>query len=170
MTKRKQHQNMDKLDSCYKLVEQSSAKGGIRAIEIGNKMDVHRTTAHKYLTSLELMGKVYSDQGFWKTKTGETTIKPLEKEIVIKLPLQGDDWRKLALLEHFARDWEKSFPNDRDNPYRITLDAFNETRTIKITGKNVDDIEFQEMTKLIEQANETISKFDLKRMLKRLKF
>jgi hypothetical protein len=38
-------------------------------------------------------------------------------------------------MEHYARDWEEHFPDDKDNPYRIILEKFNETRTSKIQGK-----------------------------------
>ncbi len=169
MTKRKQHQNMEKLDSCYKLVQQSSTKGGIRATEIGRKMEVHRTTAHKYLISLEFMGKVYSDQGLWRAKTGEQTIKPLEKEIEIMLPLPEDEWRRVALLEHFAVDWENCSPNAKENPFRITLEKFNETRTIKIKGKNVDDLDLEKMAVLAQQAIEKNSSFNLKSILRKFK-
>jgi len=160
---------MEKLDSCYKLVQQSSAKGGIRAVEIAEKMGVHKTTVYDQLNSLELMQKVYSDQGLWKATTGEQTIKPLEKEIKITLPLPKDEWQRLALLEHFTRDWEQSYPSDGDNAYRIMLDAFNETRTIKIKGKNVDDLDLEKVAMLIQQANERTSDFKLKGILKKLK-
>lgn len=160
---------MLKLDSCYKLVQQSSAKGGIRAVELEEKLGVHKTTVYDRLRSLELMGKVYSDQGLWKATTGEQTIKPLEKEIEITLPLPKNEWQRLALLEHFARDWEKTFPDDNDNAYRISLEKFNETRTIRIKGKNVDDLDLEKVANLIQQANERSSNFNLKSMLKKLK-
>jgi len=168
MSTRKDHENMMKLDKCYKVVLQSSAKG-IRVNEIVQKLGVHRTTVYNYLNSLELVGKVESHQGLWKAKTGEQTIKPLEKEIVIELPLPKNEWQRLALLEHFARDWEKTFPDDNDNAYRISLEKFNETRTIRIKGKNVDDLDLEKVAKLIQQANERNSNFNLKGMLKRLK-
>ncbi|MHC3128807.1 MAG: hypothetical protein IBV52_01855 [Candidatus Bathyarchaeota archaeon] len=169
MSTRKDHETMLKLDSCYKLVQQSSAKGGIRAVELEEKLGVHKTTVYDRLRSLELMGKVYSDQGLWKATTGEQTIKPLEKEIEITLPLPKNEWQRLALLEHFARDWEKTFPDDNDNAYRISLEKFNETRTIRIKGKNVDDLDLEKVANLIQQANERSSNFNLKSMLKKLK-
>jgi hypothetical protein len=169
VSKQKDHEYMEKLDRCYKLVQQSSAKGGMTAVEIGAKMGAHRTTVHKYLKSLQYMGKVESDQGYWKATTGEQTIKPKEKEIEITLPLPKDEWQRLALLEHFTRDWEQSYPNDGDNAYRIMLDAFNETRTIKIKGKNVDDLDLEKVAMLIQQANERKSDFNLKGTLKKLK-
>jgi len=160
---------MDKLDKCYKLVEQSSAKGGIRATKIGHKMGVHRTTAHKYLISLEFMGKVYSDQGHWKAKTGEQTIKPLEKEIVIELPLPENKFRDMARLEIIANTFEELDYIESKTIVRPLIETLNKTRTITIRGKNVDDLDIEKVLKLIEQANERTSNFNLKGILKKLK-
>jgi transposase len=169
MSNRRVQENKDKLDSCYKLVLQSSAKGGIRAVDIAEKLGIHKTTVYDQLNSLQFAGKVYSDQGLWKATTEEQTTKLLEKEIEITLPLPEDEWQRLALLEHFAREWEESSPNDKENPFRITLEKFNETRTIKIRGKNVDNLDLEKMANLIQQANEKSSKFNLKRLIKRFK-
>ena len=160
---------MLKLDSCYKLVQQSSPKGGVRAIEIAEKFKVAKSTVHDRLNSLYHRGQVYSDQGLWKATTEEKTIKSLEKEIVIELPLPKDEWRRVALLEHFARDWENCSPNANENPFRITLEKFNETRTIKIKGKNVDDLDLEKMAVLAQQAIEKSSSFNLKSILRKFK-
>ncbi len=160
---------MLKLEKCYKIVQQNSAKGGINADEIAEKMGVHRTTVYGYLKSLQFKGKVYSDQGLWKATTEEQTIMPLEKEIVIELPIPKNEWQRLALLEHFAKDWEEQFPNDKNDIYRILLEKYRETRTIKIKGKNVDDLDIEKIENLIQQANENSSKVNLKGMLKKLK-
>ena len=161
---------MDKLDRCYKLVQQSSAKGGIRATEIGRKMGVHRTTAHKYLISLEFMGKVYSDQGLWKTKTGEQTIKPLEKEIVIELPVPEDKVKDIARLEIIANTLEElDYRPESEKIVRPLIETFKKARTITIRGKNVDELDLEKVAKLIKQANERTSNFNLKGILKKLK-
>jgi transposase len=158
MTKRKDHENMDKLDSCYKLVQQNSTKGGIRAVDIAEKLCVHKTTVYPYLNSLELAGKVYSDQGLWKATTGEKTIKPLEKV-----------FPEMTLLELLAnRGRDSGYPRTA-KMYETMIEKFNETRTIKITGKNVDDLDLENVANLILQANEKSSKFNLKRKLKKLK-
>ena len=171
MSSRKHHDYMEKLDNCYKLVLQSSAKGGIRAVDLEEKMGVHKTTVHKYLTSLELMGKVYSDRGYWKAKTEEEQrIKPLEKEIEIVLPIPKNEVHRLALLENLARDWENNCSEDEDNPARILLEKLNEARTITIRGKNVDDLDLEKIATLIEKASENSSKFNLKGILRKLKF
>jgi len=169
MSSRKDRESMKILDKCYSIVQQSSAKGGISAIEIAEKLGKHRTTVHKYLNTLEYMGKVENQHGTWHAKAGEQTIKPLEKEIVIELPMPKSEWRRMALLEHLAQDWEESFPNSKENAYRITLEKFNETRTIKIKGKNVDDLDLEKIGNLIQQANEKSSKISLKGLFKGLK-
>jgi len=162
---------MEKLDRCYKLVQQSSAKGGIRATEIGNKMGVHRATANNYLKSLELMGKVYSDQGFWKaTNEEEQTIKPLEKEIVIVLPPPEDKLKDIARLKIIANTLEElDYHPESEKIVRPLIETFEKARTITIRGKNVDDLDLEKVVKLIQQANERTSDFNLKGILKKLK-
>lgn len=65
--KRKYTENLER---CYKIVQQS--RTGVRAVEVAEKLDVHRTTAHSYLNTLELMGKVYSEHGLWYPKEAKT--------------------------------------------------------------------------------------------------
>ncbi|WNZ28927.1 MAG: hypothetical protein IAX21_09845 [Candidatus Bathyarchaeota archaeon] len=170
MTKRKQHQTMDNLDSCYKLVQQSSAKGGIRAIKIAEKMGVHKTTVYDLLRSLDLMGKVTSDQGLWKAKTGEQTIKPLEKEIVIELAVPEDKVKDMARLEIIANTLEElDYHLESEKIVRPIIETFNKARTITIRGKNVDELDLEKVANLIKQANERTSNFNLKGILKKLK-
>jgi predicted ArsR family transcriptional regulator len=160
MSKRKAHEYMENLDKCYNLVQQSSA--GIRAVEIKRKLGVHRATAHRYLVSLELMGKVEDDRGIWRAKTGEQTIKPLEKEITIVLPAPRNEWQRMALLESMAKDLDMDV-------CRVALEKLNETRTIRIKGKNVDDLDLEKIGNLIQQANEKSSKANLRSLFKSLK-
>jgi hypothetical protein len=134
-------------------VQQSSAKG-ITAIELAEKLGKHRTTVHGYLNTLEYTGRVENRHGTWYAKKEEQTIKPLEKEIVIELPMPKSEWQRMALLEHFAMDWEEAFPNSKDNVYRISLEKLRETRTIRIKGKNVDDLDLEKLENLIQQVNE----------------
>lgn len=63
MSSERKRQSMDNLDKCYKVIEQSST--GISAIDIAEKLKIHRTTVHGYLNSLELSGRVYSQKGLW---------------------------------------------------------------------------------------------------------
>jgi len=167
MSNRKDHENMKKLDRCYKVVLQNSAKG-IRVDEIARKLGVHRTTAYNYLNSLQLMGKVESQQGIWRAKTGEQSIKPLEKEIVIELPIPENQWQRIASLEVLAKDYEKSF-SETSNLYRVCLEKLRETRTITIKGKNVDDLDLERLGNLIQQANKKNSKVNLRGLFKSLK-
>jgi hypothetical protein len=168
MTNRKDHEYMENLDKCYNVVLQSGTKG-MRAVEIARKLGVHRATAHRYLVSLELMGKVEDDRGIWHAKTGEQTIKPLEKEIVIQLPMPEKEWQRMAFLESLARDWEQANLPESRNVYRISLEKLKETRTIRIKGKNVDDLDLEKLGSLIQQANERSSKFSLRGLFKRVK-
>jgi len=167
MSNKKDHEYMENLDKSYNIVLQSSTKG-MRAVEIARKLGIHRATAHRYLVSLELMGKVEDDRGIWRAKTGEQTIKPLEKEIAIELPMPEKHWQRMALLEAMDRDWKESFPKTT-SLYRICLEKLKETRTIKIKGKNVDDLDLEKIGKLIQQANERSSKVNLKGLFKSLK-
>ena len=160
---------MENLERCYKIVQQSSAKGGISAIEISDKTGIHRATVHRHLTSLALMGKVESQQGRWLTKTGEQTIMPLEKEIVIELPMPKNRWLDVARLEMHADFLEScGFPEVAKMDKTI-IKNFNETRTIRIRGKNVDDLDLEKLGNLIQQATEKNSKFSLNRLFKGLK-
>ena len=168
MKGRKDHQNMDNLDSCYKLVQQSSAKGGIRAIEIAEKLGVHKTTVYDRLKSLEFGGKVFSDQGLWKATTEEQTIKPLEKEIVIELPLPKKDWKDIARLQVSADALGELECPESERMITTLIETYNKTRTITIRGKNVDDLDLEKMAVLTQQANENSSKVNLKGLLKKL--
>jgi hypothetical protein len=168
MSNQKDHESMKKLDKCYNTVLQSSAKG-ISADEAAKKMGVHRTTAYGYLNSLELMGKVENGHGIWRAKTGDQTIKPLEKEIVIELPMPKNQWQRMGMLEAMAKDWEASNLPEDGNLYRILLEKFRQTRTITIRGKNVDDLDLEKLGNLIQQANQKTSKINLKGLLRSLK-
>jgi len=112
---------------------------------------------------------VISEHGVWRAKTKEQTIKPLEKEIVIELPIPENQWQRITLLEALAKDWEEAGLSDSGNLYRISLEKLRETRTIKIKGNNVDDLDLQKLGNLIQQAYEKSSKFNLKGLLKRLR-
>ena len=149
------------------MVLQSSAKG-ISVDEIAEKLDVHRTTAYDYLNSLELQKRVESTQGTWRVKTGEQTIQPLEKEIVIELPISKNEWQREAFAEGLSNLVGGSDPEDR-NIIKISLEKMKETRTIRIKGKNVDDLDLEKLEKLIREANERSSKFNLKRLFKRVR-
>ena len=159
---------MEKLDKCYSIVRQSSAKG-IKATEVAKKLGIHRTTAYKHLNSLELMGKIENKQGIWYPKTGEQTIKPLEKEIVIELPMPKNKWHDIARLQVHADYLEGLGMSKTANIEKTIIEKFNETRRIRITGKNVEDLDMEKIGNLILLANEKSSSVSLKRFLKGLK-
>jgi Mn-dependent DtxR family transcriptional regulator len=169
MPSRKQHESMMNLEKCLTLVQQSSAKGGISAKEVGEKLSVHRATAHGYLNTLEYMGKVESQHGRWFAKKGKQTVKPLEKEFVIKLPIPKNEVQRLAFIEAQAKKFERMNLSDLAEDLNIILNKYNESRTIRIKGKNVDDIELQKLANMIQEANERGSKTDVKNVFKGLK-
>jgi transposase len=168
MSNKKAHEFKENLERCYEIVQQSSTKG-ISAVEVAKKLGKHRTTVHSYLNTLEYMGKVESHHGIWHAKTGEQTIKPLEKEIVIELPIPKNEWQREAFLEaeakRFAREGFTIWAED----IRIFQEKLKETRTIKIKGKNVDDLNLEKIASLIQHANQKSSKPELKGIYKILK-
>jgi hypothetical protein len=100
---------MEKLNSIYKVVLQSSPKG-ISAIDIAKQLikekqlkttpEKYRTTVHRYLNTLELMGKVYSQKGLWFAK--EVEGKPplaVVPEYLIKRFWEEEKMIEAALLE-----------------------------------------------------------------------
>jgi hypothetical protein len=168
MSSQRNHEFKENLDKCFSIVQQSRTKG-INAVEVAEKMGKHRTTVHGYLNTLELTGRVENQHGLWYAKTGEQTIKPAEKEIVIELPIPRNQWQQIAALETLA-----SYSEDRGLPstssvFETILETLRETRTIRITGKNVDDLDLENIGNLIQQANKKSSKVDLKGLLKNLK-
>ena len=167
MSSQKHHELMRNLDRVYDAVLQSSTKG-ITAAEISKKIGMHKTMVHRNLNTLELMGKVESQHGVWRV-TGEQTIRPLEKEIVIELPMPKNQWHPVAALEMLARECEEHEMPRSAAMYRIPLEKLKETRTITIRGKNVDDLDLERLGNLIQQANEKSSKLNLKSLLKKLK-
>jgi hypothetical protein len=164
----KDHKSEDNLDRCYKVVQQSGSKG-VRAIEIKEQLGIDKTTVHRQLNRLDLRGKVESKSGRWFVKTVDQTTKPLEKEIVIELPLPKNQWQREALLEMMAREAERHKLPTVAETYRIPLEKLRETRTIKIKGKNVDDLDLEKLGNMIQQANERSSRINLKGFLKNLR-
>jgi biotin operon repressor len=159
---------MKKLDKCYSIVLQSSAKG-ISAVEVARKLNIHRTTVYHYLNSLELMGKVESKNGLWYAIIGEQTSRPLEREIEIELPMPKNQLQPVMALEMLAQHSEEKGFQGLANDYKIMLETLRETRTIKIKGKNVDDLDLEKLGSLIQQANRKSSRVDLKGLFKGLK-
>jgi predicted DNA-binding transcriptional regulator len=164
----KDHELKGNLGRVYKAVLQSGARR-IRAVEIADKLGIDKTTVYPHLNSLRHRGLVESVQGVWGAKTGEQTIKPSEKEIVIELPLPKNQWRQTAFLEAQAKEFERMCLVRTAEDMRIVLEKLKETRTIKIKGKNVDDLNIEKLGNLIRKANEKTSKLNLNRLFKRWK-
>ena len=97
------------------------------------------------------MGKVESEHGTWHAKTGEQTIKPLEKEIVIELPIPKNQRRQIGAMEAGAKELEDLKLNQTAEAIRILIEKFKETRIIRIKGKNVDDLDLQKLTNSIQE-------------------
>jgi len=87
MSDKRKQQLMEMLNKCYKIVKQSSANG-ISAIEVADKLEAHRTTAHSYLNTLELMGKVFNEHGLWKAV--ESQRKPPTMDIFSGIKTETD--------------------------------------------------------------------------------
>lgn len=168
MADEKDHKSKNNLDRCYKAVRQSSANG-MSAVEIAKRLGIDKSTVHRQLATLFQMEKVESKNGIWFAKTVEQTIKPLEKEIVIELPLPKNQWRQTAFLEAQAKEAERLGLSLLAEDMRIVLEKLKETRTIKIKGKNVDNLDLEKIGNLIKQANGKSSKVNLKGFLKSLK-
>ena len=142
---------MDNLERCYKIVQQSSSKG-IRAIEVAERLGVHRTTAHSYLTTLELMGKVYSEHGLWYAKDRkDESIGEKEIELTIKLPpLDEEERQREAELRYIAKKYGLS-------NLESYLKFLEELRTIRVKGKNIEDVK-EQLPKLIMETLEKTKK------------
>ena len=157
---------MEKRQQILEIIQQSSSKGGIRVIEISKKLGLHKTTVYDYVNALYNRGLIESDQGRWKANTSGQKVQPLEKEIVIKLPLPRSEWQRMALL----KDASTKFSAGRaDNIFKQSLDALEETRTIRIIGKNVDDLNLQKVSELVKEATESSYKVKLKNIFKKSK-
>jgi len=172
MSGRKVHQPNINLEECYKLVRQSGAKG-IRATELARKMGKDRSTIYDYLDSLEVQARVQNSRGLWFAKTdsanNDQPIVPLEKEIEIILPMPKNKWAGAARLEAHADYADRMGMHGVAKIEKTILKKFDETRTIRIRGKNVDDLDLEKIGNLIQQANEKSSIFNLKGIIKKLR-
>jgi len=166
MSPKKDHESMEKRQQILEIIQQSSPKGGIRVIEISEKVGLYRTTVYDYVNALYNRGLIESDQGRWKVNTAGEKVQPLEKEIVIKLPLPRSEWQRMVLL----KDASTKFSAGReDNIFKQSLDALEETRTIRVTGKNVDVLDLQKISELVKEATESSYKVKLRNIFKKPK-
>jgi uncharacterized protein (DUF111 family) len=86
----------------------------------------------------------------------------LDKEIVIELPIPEKEWQRVTLMESMAKELDLDV-------LRIALEKFKETRTIRIKGKNVDDLDLQKIGNLIQQATKKSSLFNFRGLFTSLK-
>jgi predicted ArsR family transcriptional regulator len=163
MSSQKHHEYMRNLDKCYNAVLQSSTKG-ITAIEISKKLGMHKTMVHRNLKTLELLKRVESQHGVWHVRPDKQSPN-LEKEIVIELPIPKNEWQRVVLLEEAAKTFGGTDP---DNIFRTSLEKLEETRTIRIKGKNVDTLDLERIGNLIREVNHSFS-FNLKSLVKKLR-
>lgn len=106
---KRQQQSRENLERCYKVVQQSS-RSGISAIDVAKKLGIHRVTAHSYLTTLELMERVYSQHGLWFARKPAAE-RPSTEQLFLKHIFQQTDEIKeilfgasrLAASEAFSR-------------------------------------------------------------------
>ncbi len=158
MSSKRYRDRMAKLDECHRVVLQNSARG-IRTDDIAEKLGKDRTTIYDYLNSLELTGKVRNEHGLWFAKTEDQS---KEKEIVIELPMPKKEWQRMTALEFVGEEYNWDL-------LRVAAEKLRETRTIRIKGKNVDDLDLEKIGKLIQQANENSLKASLRGLFKSLK-
>jgi len=92
----------------------------------------------------------------------EHQIDLLEKEIIIELSIPKQDWQRLVFIEAHARRCEGVGFLKIAEEYRLILEKYNETRTKRIKGKNVDNLELEKLAYLIQQAKEESSTYSLK--------
>ena len=163
MSSPKYHQFMKNLHKCYEVVLQNTAKGGITASDIAKEMDMHKTVIHHLLNTLKAMKKVQDQHGNWFIRPKERTAEAQEKEIVIELPIPKNEWQRIALLEDMARLFGE---NDPSNAFKTSLQALKETRTIRVKGKNVDDLDLERVGDLVREANRSFS-FNLKSLVRK---
>jgi CHAD domain-containing protein len=168
MKDKKHHEFMIKLDECFKIVQQSGTKG-ISAVDIAKKIGIYRTTVYDRLNSLEVMNKVESKHGIWYAKTGEQSIKPIEKEIQIVLPVPNKQLEYFVNLGNLANLAESHNLSKLAKRYRNELDLFKETRTIRIKGTNIKELDLEKIGKLIQEVTKKTSKFKFKGLIKKNK-
>jgi hypothetical protein len=56
-----------------------------------------------------------------------------------------------------------------DNIFKQSVDALEETRTIRIIGKNVDALDLQKISELVKEATESSYKVKLRSIFKKSK-
>ena len=76
---------MNSLDKCYKTLQQNCR--GLRAVDLAKELNLHRSTIHRNLSSLQLRGKVEERNGIWYANQNSQNqnlnpVKTLMEELV----------------------------------------------------------------------------------------
>jgi uncharacterized protein (DUF111 family) len=85
------------------------------------------------------------------------------------LPLPKNQVQHVIALEAHAKYLEDLGMPKVAATERIILEKIVETRSIRIKGKNVDDLDLEKLGNLIQQASQKSSIFNLKGLFKGLK-
>ena len=78
-------------------------------------------------------------------------------------------WFDIARVEAYADYLEDIEMSNLAKMHRTFIEKFNETRTIRIKGKNVDDLNLEKLGELIQQATKKSSRFNLRGLFKNSK-
>jgi len=167
MSHKKAHKTTKTQEKILNTVQQN--RKGIRADDIAKKLHINRSTVYRHFEHLQLAGKVENKGGLWFSTEEEQRIEALEKEITVEFPPPKNQRAQIAFINAYAEKLEREGFDEWAAQAKSFTEKLKETRTIKIKGKNVDDLTLQKIAKLTEQANEISSKFNLKSLFKNLK-
>jgi predicted transcriptional regulator len=146
---------IENLDKCYKVVLQSSAKG-ITAKEIAKVLNVHRTTVHSYLSTLQMQGKVYSEKGLWFPKNEKVeTVRDITSEIRTEIEKIKEEYVEGQIDKAFRR--LVLLVDTRIANLNLPQEAKNEIQTLKDKHNNkIKEILKWHMLILPNKQQETI--------------
>ncbi len=166
---------METLDRIYKLVQQSSS--GISAIAIAKKLKPggekdYRTTVHRHLNSLELMGKVRDEHGLWFDAEKPQTPNEATKKVYENMRKLWADITSLRLNPQLRHREDGS-----SYYYRWTFEIMHALRILSKMHPSLDvlyesafrnsvcnrfgpDVTPEELRNLIQGLNLTIDEMD----------
>lgn len=128
-----------------------------------NLLYVKEVLGHKDTRSTERYFSLFNEQNItWITIAAEN-----EEEII--LPIPKNQWQKMARLEVQANYMEGIGFSDVAKMHKTILEKVNETRIIRIKGKNVDNLNLEKIGNMIKEANKKSSKINLRGLFKNIK-
>lgn len=151
---------MENLDRCDKVVQQSSAKG-ISAIEIAEKLNVHRTTVHSYLNTLELAGKVYSEHGLWYPKETKGKERTLIQNYLIER-----FWREEEQIEKEYVEGNPFKAYEKANFLRLKLPEKHQKKLIPIFEEVAQEIRKISLKQGLTRIDDLEKPFKINRYLR----